>query len=43
MREAEQIRGRPFREGRLDVELALLACHWLGPAVLRQPVRTGKA
>jgi hypothetical protein len=24
-----------LREGRLDVELALLACHWLGSAVLQ--------
>jgi hypothetical protein len=24
--------------GRLDVELALLASHWLGATVLRQPV-----
>jgi len=28
------MRGRPLREGRLDVELALLACYWLGKAVL---------
>ncbi len=32
---AEEFRGRPLREGRLDVELALLACHWLGRAVLQ--------
>nr|WP_245718087.1 helix-turn-helix domain-containing protein [Nocardia miyunensis] len=28
-------RGRPITADRLDVELALLACHWYGPAVLR--------
>jgi hypothetical protein len=28
------MRGRPLREGRLDVELALLACRWFGAAVL---------
>jgi DNA-binding PucR family transcriptional regulator len=36
VRQAEELRGRPFGEGRLDVELALMACHWLGPAVLQQ-------
>ncbi|HET9256403.1 MAG TPA: helix-turn-helix domain-containing protein [Pseudonocardiaceae bacterium] len=35
VQKAEELRGRPLREGRLDVELALLACHWLGSAVLR--------
>lgn len=40
IRTAEEIRGRPFREGRLDVELALLAAHWFGAAVLRpEPAR----
>ena len=34
IQKAEELRGRPLREGRLDVELALLACHWLGKAVL---------
>lgn len=38
IRKAEELRGRPLQERRLDVELALLACHWLGRAVL-QPVR----
>ncbi|WP_460723696.1 PucR family transcriptional regulator [Nocardia heshunensis] len=28
-------RGRAITEDRLDVELALLVCHWYGPAVLR--------
>ncbi len=27
-------RGRPIADGRLDVEVALLLCHWYGPAVL---------
>ncbi|GAF47558.1 PucR family transcriptional regulator [Rhodococcus wratislaviensis] len=27
-------RGRPLTEDRLDVEIALLACHWFGDAVL---------
>lgn len=31
---AEEILGRPVTESRLDVELALTACEWLGPAVL---------
>jgi DNA-binding PucR family transcriptional regulator len=35
IRQAEELRGRPFADGRLDVELALLACHWLGSAVLQ--------
>ncbi|MDB5093538.1 MAG: hypothetical protein JWO85_1639 [Candidatus Eremiobacteraeota bacterium] len=39
IRKAEELRGRPLREGHLDVELALLACHYLGNAVL-QPVPT---
>ena len=34
VRQAEELRGRPFTDGRLDVELALLACHWLGASVL---------
>ena len=28
-------RGRPIAQDRLDVELALLVCHWYGPTVLR--------
>jgi DNA-binding PucR family transcriptional regulator len=36
VRQAEEVRGRPLREGRLDVELALLACQWMQAAVLRQ-------
>ena len=35
VQKAEELRGRPLREGRLDVELALLACHWLGSVVLQ--------
>jgi DNA-binding PucR family transcriptional regulator len=34
VRKAEAIRGRPLRDGRLDVELALLACQWMKGAVL---------
>ncbi len=34
VRQAEEQRGRPFAEACLDVELALLECHWLGPAIL---------
>lgn len=34
VRQAEEVRGRPLRERRLDVELALLACQWLKGAVL---------
>lgn len=37
---AEEMRGRPISDGHLDVELALLAGYWLGPAVL-QPAHTG--
>jgi len=33
---AEKILGRPLGEDRQAVELALTACHWLGPAVLSQ-------
>lgn len=32
---AEEMRGRPIQSDRLDVELALLACESLGPAVLQ--------
>ncbi|WP_154676420.1 PucR family transcriptional regulator [Amycolatopsis benzoatilytica] len=35
LRKAEQERGRPLAEGRIDVEVALLACRLLGSAVLR--------
>jgi DNA-binding PucR family transcriptional regulator len=37
VRAAEEMRGRPFHEGRLEVELALLASRWFGAAVLQQP------
>jgi DNA-binding PucR family transcriptional regulator len=33
---AEESLGRPVGEDRLQIELALLAAQWLGPAVLRQ-------
>lgn len=35
VRRAEEVRGRPLEDGRLELELALLACHWLGRAVLQ--------
>jgi DNA-binding PucR family transcriptional regulator len=35
VKQAEELRGRPFVEARLDVELALLACHWLGATILQ--------
>jgi PucR C-terminal helix-turn-helix domain/GGDEF-like domain len=35
VRKAEEELGRPVSQDRLQVELALLASHWLGPAVLR--------
>lgn len=28
-------RGRPLGDDRIDVELALVACHWLGDVLLR--------
>jgi hypothetical protein len=37
VRTAEEVRGRPLRDGRFDVELALLGCKWLGRTVLQQP------
>jgi len=38
IRKAEEIRGGPLQESRLDVELALSACRWLGSAVLQPPL-----
>lgn len=35
IRKAEQVRGRPLQDGRIDVEVALLACRLLGSTVLR--------
>lgn len=35
LRRAEEVRGRPLGDDRLDVEVALLACRVLGSAVLR--------
>ncbi|HEY4004086.1 MAG TPA: helix-turn-helix domain-containing protein [Pseudonocardia sp.] len=37
VRKAEEVRGRPLRENRVDVEVALMACHHLGPRVLDPP------
>jgi DNA-binding PucR family transcriptional regulator len=34
VRKAGECLGRPLGRDRLHVELALLACHWLGAAVL---------
>jgi DNA-binding PucR family transcriptional regulator len=42
VRKAEESLGRPIGEDRLSVELALLASHWLGAAVLRQ-ARAGRS
>ncbi len=36
VRKAEECLGHPVGDNRLHVELALLACQWLGAAVLRQ-------
>lgn len=38
VRQAEDARGRPLRDGHLDAELALLACYWFGAAVLQSTV-----
>ncbi|HTN78974.1 MAG TPA: helix-turn-helix domain-containing protein [Acidimicrobiales bacterium] len=35
VKQAEEVRGRPLRDRRLDVELALVACQWLKGAVLQ--------
>ena len=35
---AVERRGRPISDGRLDVEVALLLCHWYGEAVLTQSI-----
>lgn len=35
IQKAEQLRGRPFKADRFDVEFALRACHLLGAAVLK--------
>jgi DNA-binding PucR family transcriptional regulator len=40
IRKAEESLGRPAGDNRHDVELALLASHWLGSAVLR-PAASG--
>ncbi|BBZ36415.1 helix-turn-helix domain-containing protein [Mycolicibacterium confluentis] len=33
---AAERRGRPITDDRLDVEVALLLCHWFGPAILTE-------
>ncbi|WP_330231664.1 helix-turn-helix domain-containing protein [Nocardia sp. NBC_00508] len=35
IRKAEAVLGHSLREGRLDIEVALLACRWLGSTVLQ--------
>jgi DNA-binding PucR family transcriptional regulator len=40
IRRAEEILGHGLESGRLDVEVALLACRWLGTAVLRPAVQS---
>jgi DNA-binding PucR family transcriptional regulator len=35
LEKAAEVRGRPLEVDRLDLELALIACEWLGPEVLR--------
>ncbi len=42
IRKAEQVRGRPLSDGRIDVEVALLACRLLGPTVLRPVAAPGQ-
>jgi hypothetical protein len=37
---AEELRGRPLADGRLDVEVALLVCHYLGTPVLAPAAST---
>lgn len=37
VRKAEELLGKQVAENRLDLELALNLCHWLGPAVLSPP------
>lgn len=34
LEKAAEVRGRPLDEDRLDLELALIACEWIGPQVL---------
>ncbi|HEY1971584.1 MAG TPA: helix-turn-helix domain-containing protein [Pseudonocardia sp.] len=41
IRKAEEARGRPLADGRLDVEVALLVCRLLGSTVLRPPSEGG--
>lgn len=38
VRRAEEALGRPIDDDRLDIEIALKACHWLGANVLTEPV-----
>jgi hypothetical protein len=42
VRKAEELLGHGLESGRLDIEVALLACRWLGTTVLRPPVRRSR-
>ena len=42
VRKAEENLGRPLGDDRLDIELALRACQWLGAAILRPAAGSGK-
>lgn len=42
VRRAEEVLGRPVGDDRLEVELALLACCWLGPSVLSAPAASDR-
>jgi hypothetical protein len=42
VRKAEEALGRPVADNRLDLELALLASHWLGATVLHRPREPGR-
>ena len=42
VRKAEEALGRPVADNRLDLELALLASHWLGATVLHRPGEPGR-
>jgi PucR C-terminal helix-turn-helix domain/GGDEF-like domain len=41
IRKAEESLGGPLGGNRLNVELALMVSHWLGPAVLQRPAEPG--
>ena len=43
LRKAQEELGRPVRDRRLDLEIALVLCHWLGRAVLREPLQASES